>query len=145
MIQQFEQVSTLQKKTLNCYYNITDYSEVYRIAMGMFFCKLPCYFNSNLFYTVLHPHHKLMYFRKVGWSQDWIDTTHDIIQMENKCKYKSRIIERDEENEVEEIAPPISMHFCVNLIPCMSTDIELEQYLQYTPNAHYGYHKSRQA
>ncbi len=97
--------------------------------MGMFFQKLLCYFNSNLFYTVLHPCHKLMYFCKVGWSQDWIDLAHDIVQMEYKYKYKSRIIERDEENEVEEIAPPILVHFCVNLLPHMSTDIELEQYL----------------
>lgn len=58
-------------------------------------------FHLNLFYTVLHSHHKLLYFRKMGWSQDWIDTTYEIIQTEYKCKYKTRIVERDEENEVE--------------------------------------------
>ncbi len=113
--------------------------------MGMFFHKSLYYFNYNLFYTVLHPCHKVMYFHKVGWSQDWIDTAHNIVQMEYKSKYKSRIIERDEENDIEEIAPPISVHFCVNLSPCMSTDIELKQYLRYTPNAHYSYRKSRWA
>lgn len=28
---------SLGKKTLNRYYNMTDHSEIYRIAMGMFF------------------------------------------------------------------------------------------------------------
>jgi hypothetical protein len=31
---------SLAKKTLNRYYDQTDYSEVYRIAMGMFFLNL---------------------------------------------------------------------------------------------------------
>ncbi|KAG1898335.1 uncharacterized protein F5891DRAFT_955709 [Suillus fuscotomentosus] len=38
----------LAKKTLNRYYELTDTSEVYRIAM------------------VLHPHHKLSYFKNAG-------------------------------------------------------------------------------
>ncbi|KAF8886591.1 hypothetical protein BD779DRAFT_1420400, partial [Infundibulicybe gibba] len=42
------------KKTLNRYYNKTDDSEVYRIAM------------------ILHPRHKLEYFRKAGWEPAWI-------------------------------------------------------------------------
>ncbi|KAF8168385.1 hypothetical protein B0H34DRAFT_628546, partial [Crassisporium funariophilum] len=43
------------KKTLNRYYNKTDHSEVYRIAM------------------VLHPRHKLQYFQDVNWQPEWID------------------------------------------------------------------------
>ncbi|KAG1902513.1 uncharacterized protein F5891DRAFT_903265, partial [Suillus fuscotomentosus] len=39
----------LAKKTLNCYYSMTDWSEVYRIAM------------------VLHPRHKLSYFKEAQW------------------------------------------------------------------------------
>ncbi|KAF8153394.1 hypothetical protein B0H34DRAFT_634348, partial [Crassisporium funariophilum] len=46
----------LGKRTLNQYYDKTDHSEVYRIAM------------------VLHPRHKLNYFRKAGWEDDWIET-----------------------------------------------------------------------
>ncbi|TDL21153.1 hypothetical protein BD410DRAFT_692841, partial [Rickenella mellea] len=45
---------TIGKKTLNRYYNLTDDSEVYRIAM------------------VLHPRHKLGYFKKAGWEDSWI-------------------------------------------------------------------------
>ncbi|KAF9559745.1 hypothetical protein CPC08DRAFT_621297, partial [Agrocybe pediades] len=44
------------KKTLNKYYNITDHSELYRIAM------------------VLHPRHKLQYFKTAGWEAEWIET-----------------------------------------------------------------------
>ncbi|TDL17970.1 hypothetical protein BD410DRAFT_729275, partial [Rickenella mellea] len=45
---------TIGKRTLNRYYNLTDDSEVYRIAM------------------VLHPRHKLHYFKKAGWEDSWI-------------------------------------------------------------------------
>ena len=38
--------ATLAKKTLNRYYDMTDHSEVYRIAMGMYFAS-PGY----LYYT----------------------------------------------------------------------------------------------
>ncbi|KAF8172746.1 hypothetical protein BJ912DRAFT_838102, partial [Pholiota molesta] len=44
----------LAKKTLNRYYDMTDHSEVYRIAM------------------VLHPRHKLEYFVNAKWQKDWI-------------------------------------------------------------------------
>ncbi|KAG2082597.1 uncharacterized protein F5147DRAFT_553705, partial [Suillus discolor] len=46
----------LAKRTLNHYYSYTDLLAVYRIAM------------------VLHPHHKLAYFKSAGWEQEWIDT-----------------------------------------------------------------------
>ena len=35
---------TIGKKTLNCYYNKTDHSEVFRIAMGMYFFTLLIFF-----------------------------------------------------------------------------------------------------
>ncbi|KAG1841477.1 hypothetical protein C8R48DRAFT_561037, partial [Suillus tomentosus] len=46
----------LAKKTLDRYYQLTDHSEVYHISM------------------VLHPCHKLAYFKNVGWEDDWIQT-----------------------------------------------------------------------
>ncbi|KAG2341485.1 hypothetical protein BDR05DRAFT_845370, partial [Suillus weaverae] len=46
----------LTKQTLNRYYELTDHSEVYRIAM------------------VLHPQHKLSYFKNAGWEERWIAT-----------------------------------------------------------------------
>ena len=45
------------KKTLNRYYDKTDHSEVFRIAMGMYFLTLMLFF--SYLWLVLHPHHKL--------------------------------------------------------------------------------------
>ncbi|KAG2340588.1 hypothetical protein BDR05DRAFT_850307, partial [Suillus weaverae] len=44
----------LAKKTLNCYYSMTNWSKVYQIAM------------------VLHPQHKLSYFKEARWGAEWI-------------------------------------------------------------------------
>ena len=74
----------LGKKTLNRYYDKTDHSEVYRIAMGKW-PYLSFYFTLQffLFYpTVLHPRHKLHYFKKAGWEEGWIETARDIVRAE---------------------------------------------------------------
>ncbi|TFK73075.1 hypothetical protein BDN72DRAFT_746603, partial [Pluteus cervinus] len=42
------------KKTLNRYYSMTDASSVFRIAI------------------ILHPHHRLQYFKNSGWEPAWI-------------------------------------------------------------------------
>ncbi|KAG1889611.1 uncharacterized protein F5891DRAFT_906011, partial [Suillus fuscotomentosus] len=46
----------LAKQTLNRYYSLTDKSETYQIAM------------------VLHPRHKLQYFKAAGWEDEWVTT-----------------------------------------------------------------------
>ncbi|KAG2130325.1 uncharacterized protein EDB93DRAFT_1059643, partial [Suillus bovinus] len=46
----------LAKKTLNWYYQLTDRSHTYRISM------------------VLHPQHKLLYFKAADWEDNWIQT-----------------------------------------------------------------------
>ena len=67
------------KKTLNRYYNKTDHSEVYRIAMG----KLsPTCSNFTDDLLVLHPRHKLHYFKTAGWEDDWIETARGIVREE---------------------------------------------------------------
>ncbi|KIK32878.1 hypothetical protein CY34DRAFT_39087, partial [Suillus luteus UH-Slu-Lm8-n1] len=52
----------LAKETLNRYYELTDRSEVYHIAM------------------VLHPHHKLAYFKTARWEDDWINTAETLVR-----------------------------------------------------------------
>ena len=37
---------------------------------------------SQVFYTVLHPRHKLHYFKKAGWEEAWIETSRDIVRAE---------------------------------------------------------------
>ncbi|KAG0701873.1 hypothetical protein DFH29DRAFT_760631, partial [Suillus ampliporus] len=48
---------------------LTDSSEVYRIAM------------------VLHPHHKLSYFKSAGWEDDWISTAEALVHDEFERSY----------------------------------------------------------
>jgi hypothetical protein len=65
------------KKAMNQYYNKTDQSEVYRIAMG-----IPFFFSPILILTmslVLHHCHKLEYFKKQKWEVSWIQDTHEIV------------------------------------------------------------------
>ena len=73
---------TLGKQTLNRYYDKTDHSEVYRIAMGKsaYIQSYFCVFNWNS--PVLHPRHKLNYFKKAGWEDEWIETARDIVRTE---------------------------------------------------------------
>jgi hypothetical protein len=56
------------KKTLNQYYNRTDHSKLYQIAMGMsVYAYFPLFgekLNKN--FPVLHPCHKLTYFQRAG-------------------------------------------------------------------------------
>ncbi|KAF8986600.1 hypothetical protein BDQ17DRAFT_1259421, partial [Cyathus striatus] len=61
----------LAKKTLNKYYSHTDESEAYRIAM------------------ILHPQHKLQYFRNSGWQEDWISTALDVLRSQYELNYKT--------------------------------------------------------
>ncbi|KAH9011825.1 hypothetical protein EDB85DRAFT_1878177 [Lactarius pseudohatsudake] len=61
----------LGKNALNRYYNKTDHSEVYWIAM------------------VLHPCHKLEYFKNTKWEGAWIQTARSIVQDEFTQSYES--------------------------------------------------------
>ncbi|KAJ3498251.1 hypothetical protein NLJ89_g10242 [Agrocybe chaxingu] len=69
----------LAKKTLNRYYTLTDSSEVYRIAM------------------ILHPRHKLSYFRTASWPQEWIDTAEDLLRSEFERSYRLEELSEDED------------------------------------------------
>ncbi|KAF6762938.1 hypothetical protein DFP72DRAFT_801536, partial [Ephemerocybe angulata] len=61
----------LSKKTLNRYYNKTDYSDNYRISM------------------ILDPHYKLEYFKDHDWSEEWIETALQVTRDEFECSYAS--------------------------------------------------------
>ncbi|TFY61175.1 hypothetical protein EVG20_g7153 [Dentipellis fragilis] len=69
---------SIAKRTLNHYYNLTDSSEVYRIAM------------------ILHPRHKLEYFKHANWEADWIDTAREIVRDEFDRSYASVAIPDNE-------------------------------------------------
>ena len=38
---------------------------------------------------VLHPHHKLAYFRSARWDFEWIETAHKIVELEYEQNYKN--------------------------------------------------------
>ena len=63
---------------MNKYYSKTDESVMYRIAMGMCSSLLTCC-RLLIIVSVLHPKHKLEYFRQHGWDhQDWINTAVEV-------------------------------------------------------------------
>jgi hypothetical protein len=78
---------SIGKKTLNHYYSKTDLSKIYRIAMGKYY-HLFTYLFAKLSLPVLHPRHKLDYFKKANWQQDWINVATAIVRDEYEHTYK---------------------------------------------------------
>jgi len=76
---------SLAKQTLNRYYSLTDSSEVYRIAM------------------ILHPRHKLTYFKKAGWESQWIEFAEALLREEFERSYAPTEYHLD--SDVSDIAP----------------------------------------
>ncbi len=75
------------KSAMNKYYNKTDQSEVYHIAMGQVFFYSTFSFLPILISLVLHSCHKLEYFKKHNWEELWIQTAHEIVHEEFDRSY----------------------------------------------------------
>ncbi|KAK0458630.1 uncharacterized protein EV420DRAFT_1270382 [Desarmillaria tabescens] len=73
-------VLTISKDTLNVYYNKTDQSKLYQIAM------------------VLHSCQKLTYFRDAQWPLAWINEAEELVKTEFEKKYKDRVLDVTEED-----------------------------------------------
>jgi len=86
----------ISKHTLSKYYNKAGESDVYWIAMS-----IPLPFLSLIYifliaiHLVLHPCHKLEYFKRNGWDEVLIETARDIVQDEFDRSYCSMDIEGD--------------------------------------------------
>ncbi|KAF5332362.1 hypothetical protein D9758_016948 [Tetrapyrgos nigripes] len=78
---------SLAKKTLNKYYGKFDYSKVYRIVM------------------VLHPRHKLNYFKTAEWPTSWVDAAKEIVREVYERDYKGRRVEG--EMEIDKPSSPV--------------------------------------
>jgi hypothetical protein len=63
---------SVDKKTLNRYYEKTDFLKTYHIAMGISSFTLHFIIAYCPFLLVLYPHHKLNYFKSAKWEDDWI-------------------------------------------------------------------------
>jgi len=57
----------------------------------------------QVFLTVLHPRHKLQYFEKAGWKENWIQTSRDIVRTEFDQTYAFMDVEEQSD------APPPSV------------------------------------
>ena len=87
------------KKTLNHYYLKTDLSNTYRIAMGTCSCFFISVFYSYCsLLSVLHPHHKLNYFKKAKWEDGWIKAAKQLVRAEFDLSY--RRLPNSQDNEV---------------------------------------------
>ena len=94
----------LAKCTINRYYSLTDSSELYCIAMGMYIHFSTVLSPVDLFPTVLHPHYKLEYFKQAGWTLDWVATTQNLICNTFNTLYMSQCLPGDtpEDNSSDE-------------------------------------------
>jgi len=85
------------KKVLNKYYALTDHSELYRIAMGTYIVHNIFYANM-LFFLVLHPSHKLEYFKTAGWDEEWCTTAEEIVHTEFERAYTDMEVKESEDS-----------------------------------------------
>jgi hypothetical protein len=76
----------LATATLNKYYSLTDSSEAYRIAMGESLIFLTVHLAEQT-QSVLHPRHKLEYFKTQNWEADWIATAQELVREEYNRTY----------------------------------------------------------
>jgi hypothetical protein len=67
------------KKTLNCYYEKTDFLKTYCIAMGISSFTLHFIIAYCPLLSVLHPHYKLNYFKSAKWEDDWIKAATQLV------------------------------------------------------------------
>lgn len=51
---------------------------------------LQCIIKSDLSSEVLHPRHKLQYFKTMNWEEDWIEMAKEIVHAEYRQTYANR-------------------------------------------------------
>ena len=116
----FTHHSVLPKITLNCYYSMTHISEVYRIAMGMYLIDLSTSSANCVYYLlVLHPQHKLSYFKTAKWESEWIQVAKVIVHSE--CEYSYKPCEYDDASGDDDLMSTIakSVQKKVHMYPCV--------------------------
>jgi hypothetical protein len=102
----------LANKTLNRYYELTDTSEVYRIAMGEFRLTYFSIFQMLIIcIVVLHPRHKLSYFKNAGWEDDWVNTAETLVREEYKRSYERMTVEDPTRTEIQSKASSSTVCF----------------------------------
>lgn len=121
----------LGKKTLNRYYSNTDAVEVYRIAMSTL-CLFFVPNSSTDIYTVLHPRHKLEYFKTAAWEQDWMETAEALVRDEFERSYSALPVADEEgdkgDSDVEMVtAAPVRFSLLTLLKCCLTVFVPFRQ------------------
>ena len=102
---------SIGKKTLNRYYDKTDHSEVFRIAMGKPHLMFSLFLSDIVLqYTVLHPRHKLQYFKNANWLPEWIDIAKNIVREEFERSYASGDVAAVDPESVSNFICIFNMH-----------------------------------
>jgi hypothetical protein len=87
------------------------------------------YYSSIYDFTVLHPCHKLQYFKTTGWEDDWIEMAHNIVREEFDQTYV--FMDFDDEvvsmKKVRELSKPF--YFLTHHCPTLEALIDV-QYIQ---------------
>jgi hypothetical protein len=65
---------------------------------------------------VLHPRHKLKYFKTVGWEDEWIDAAEQIVRDEFEQKYTNLPDRVDDDDNIVMLSPKKSK-VCVHKYP----------------------------
>lgn len=86
---------------LNKYYEKTDLSNIYRIAMSMFSCFFLPFKLILTMASVLHPGLKLQYFSEHKWPKAWITTAKDLAVDEFKKYIEFEEMSRREVEEAD--------------------------------------------
>jgi hypothetical protein len=108
-------VLSMGKRTLNRYYSKTDLSDVYRVAMSKSLLGFN-YFTITFSLSVLHPRHKLQYFKNAGWSDVWIDTARNMVCDIFENSYKS--FPGEKPKSVDQVcAPLVKQHAILMPVP----------------------------
>lgn len=91
----------LAKKTLNKYYELSDASEAYCIAMSKSENALKLY-AAYLRPAVLHPSYKKAYFEHVGWEAEWINIAEGLVRKQFDMKYKDMPLHDGDTDNVDD-------------------------------------------
>jgi hypothetical protein len=96
---------SIAKKTLNSYYDKTDHSETYQIAMSEHTLYFSLFSTSNYPMLVLHPCHKLRYFENAGWERQWITDAEQILRDEFERSYAGNLSPSDGDSDDNAMQP----------------------------------------
>ena len=75
---------SLARKTLNHYYLLMDNSKVYQITMSEHLSSMTVNLLTAHPSIVLHPCHKLTYFKNMDWEANWISQQKDLCKASSK-------------------------------------------------------------